>query len=306
LADKYYIGTDGSYSTAGNWSPSGVPVNSDVVYIDNNATSITTGLNQSAVTLTALNIGMGFTGSIGTSSAYLQIGATTCNIGLPGASNVAGSALIKLDFGSVQTTVNVLNSATSGTSGKEPILLIGTNASNVINVSKGTVGIARNTQIEVATFASVNVGTVTEGSSGVVNIGAGSTITSIRIGSGKVTNFGASMSGTGKQVVITDSAGKYIAYGSAAHTSVDIRAGTVVYNSSGTITTLAVKGSIDFSADPRTKTVTNCSLYKGGKILADNGYPLGVTFTNGIDYYCALSEAVVDMGETFTVSFSAI
>ena len=75
MAVKIWTGaTDGDWSVAGNWSPSGVPASTDDVIISAAYTvSITAGLNQSAVTLNSLTVEEGYSGAIGSKSADLQI-----------------------------------------------------------------------------------------------------------------------------------------------------------------------------------------------------------------------------------------
>ena len=85
MADKKWIGTDGAWGTSGNWSPSGVPTSSDVVFITSGSDDID-GSDQSAVALTRLVVGPQFTGNIGTSGAKLIIDATTLDYAGNGAS----------------------------------------------------------------------------------------------------------------------------------------------------------------------------------------------------------------------------
>lgn len=77
MADKDWIGSDGVWDTAGNWSPPGVPVTGDRVFLtDRNDVAITTGLNQSAVKLALLFIGDGFTKDVREVAANLVISST--------------------------------------------------------------------------------------------------------------------------------------------------------------------------------------------------------------------------------------
>ena len=60
-----------------NWSLAAVPVTGDAVFLTNNAYGIDTSLNQAAVVLASMTLDMSYTGYVGSSSAYLQIGVTT-------------------------------------------------------------------------------------------------------------------------------------------------------------------------------------------------------------------------------------
>ena len=75
MAVKIWTGaTDGDWSVAGNWSPSGVPASADDVILSASyVVSITAGLNQSAVTLNSLTVEQGYSGAIGSKAADLQI-----------------------------------------------------------------------------------------------------------------------------------------------------------------------------------------------------------------------------------------
>lgn len=97
MANKYWLGVNGTWSDVNNWAivhagaaTGGVPVNGDTVYLDLNATSID-GYDASAVTLAALYISRGFgrpaSGAnpaygvyIGTEGTPLKINATTVTI----------------------------------------------------------------------------------------------------------------------------------------------------------------------------------------------------------------------------------
>src|SRR5688500_14084369 len=107
MPDKVWNVTTGSASwgTAGNWTPSGVPVTGDVVYITQGDADIDQGLAQSAVTLAALYVYDTFTGTVGTSALIdgdLDIGCTLGFIGVPSGTTVgAGSGRIKINTGTV-------------------------------------------------------------------------------------------------------------------------------------------------------------------------------------------------------------
>ena len=70
---------------------------------------------------------------------FVQVGATTVNIGTGSGS---GSGRIKHDAGSVACTWNVLGAGSSSEQGLPAVQLKGTNAANVLDVQKGTVGVA--------------------------------------------------------------------------------------------------------------------------------------------------------------------
>ena len=126
MATKIWIGTDVDWATAGNWSPSGVPASTDNVYLENSSQSITSGLNQSAVTLASLNIDQSFTGSLGNAAAgAMTINTSILNIGYHnGPGTPAGSPSINLDLGTTDASViTVSNTGTSADASAAPVKL---------------------------------------------------------------------------------------------------------------------------------------------------------------------------------------
>lgn len=87
MATRTWLGADGNWANTANWSGGAVPVDGDDVVIDSGSVSITTGMNQSGISLKSLNITRGYTGSIGTAGDPLLINvdhasATACRIAM--------------------------------------------------------------------------------------------------------------------------------------------------------------------------------------------------------------------------------
>lgn len=81
MAVRFWVATSGekSWADTANWSATdggaggaSVPATGDTVYVNRGSASIVTGLNQSAVSLAALNVNFG--GKIGSDGSYLAIG----------------------------------------------------------------------------------------------------------------------------------------------------------------------------------------------------------------------------------------
>ncbi|MFH1370344.1 MAG: hypothetical protein ABII09_03545 [Planctomycetota bacterium] len=280
MATKIWVGTDagneGDWSVAANWSPSGVPTNGDDVYIENSSQVIDAGLDQSAVTLASLNINQNYTGKIGTTTAYLQIGATKCDIGYnygPSA-NLVGSGRIKLDLGTAQSYTTILNSAVMATeTSMPPVRIICNHASTVIEVRKGKVGIAYETA-ETSTLATVAVSYVTQKTSDAdVYIGSGVTLTTLNQTGGDV------IMGCGA-ITATCEGGTLLTYGSGAITTLNANGGTITSNSTGTITTVNINGGlVDLTKAAAPRTVTTLKLNPTGQLKIDLDT---ITVTNGI------------------------
>ncbi len=278
MSNKFWVGGTASTTTdanvAANWSPSGVPITGDDVYIEAPTSGTTYNIAASlsalsGVTLNSLNISQSYTGQIGTTAAYFVISATTVNIGYSFSnSSSTGSNLIKLNLGSVQSTVNISNSAqTSGLSTGGPIAILGTHASNVLNVINGTLSIAAVIG-EVSTFATIS-------NDGNITIGPGVTLTTLNNTSNARLRCAAT--------TVNQQGGILTTSDTAAITTLNANSGTSRLYSTGTITNLNVfSGVVDMSASPATRTITNCNIYNQGSINLNNGVKNSITLTNGI------------------------
>jgi len=266
------------WNNADNWSGGAVPVNSDEAVLDERAAAgVKYGLDQSAVTLAKLTITKGFnrpktvglpstvsTGA-GTYAEYretrLKISATTVSIG-EGDGNQMSDA-IKLDLGSIQATVNVVSTGTSQ-NGIPAVILLGTNASNALYVTAGSVSTAFYDG-DSATFATVR-------SSGDLFLADGTTLTNVDITGGTAEIYAAT-------TTLECFAGKtYV--NEAAHASIDCyEKSEVYYKSNGTLTALEISGKFDTSLDNRSRTITDQVVINRGGTLND---PYGtLTLTGG-------------------------
>jgi len=291
------------WNDADNWDPTGVPVSTDDVFIENSSVSILFGLAQSAVTLTSLNIASSFTGDIGLPkytglyyeyrADYLAIGATTLNVG-SGPGN--GSTRLKINTGSVQTTINCFGTAAGAESGLEAFLWKGTHASNVVEISRGSMGVAVFGG-ETAVIATLRCGYQSNVASDVsMRCGIGMTLSTIQKSGGDLTIQSNSTTINHVDGTLTILLGIV--------TTLNLDGGTVYYQSTGTITTLNVgnDATIDFSRDMSTRTVTTTNLHAGSTL---NDPFATVILTNGFKTpRCTLQEVTVNLGNdrTYTPS----
>jgi len=291
MATKIYIGSDGDWGVNANWSPSGVPVDDDDVILQNNSDDIASNLNQSSVCLTSLTIYDSFTGTIGTSTAYLQIGADVVYIGKSssyGTSN--GASRINLDLGTDATTVHILSSATSGSdTGFPPVRLLANNAATVINATKGIGGLACGAG-ETSTISALNIND--GGTSDVVfYVGSGVTVTTITKLAGSLTvccaattlnSYGDTtyVNTTGNYTTIKATSGTTDIIASGTITTLSNDGATVYPRNHGTITNVEAKsGNTDFLGCAVARTVTNMKLWAGATLKYD---PSILTLTNGV------------------------
>lgn len=286
------------WSIASNWLEGVVPTSSDTVNIERGSVDILYGLDQNSVTLTALNVMNTYTGKIGlptrNTAGYeeyretqLKISATTVNIGQR---DGRGSGRIKLNVGSVQTQVNVYATGTPEEQGLPSLLWKGTNASNVVNVFGGSVGVA------LFSGETAVIDTLRQ-TGGDLLCSSGVTLTTID-------KVGGTLRIESAATTITNGGGDITIDGSGAVTTINAREGTVNYNSTGTITTLNIYdgGAVSFNAINKARTVTNCTLTSGGSLTDSNKT---VTWSNGVQLYqCGISAVSLDMGEQMTLTRS--
>jgi hypothetical protein len=247
-----------------NWSGGAVPVDTDDIVIQDSDVDILYGLDQSAIQPTSLTIDMSYTGKIGlpainedSSSGsyyeyrdrYLKIEPVTTNIGR---GSGAGSGRINLNTNDDAVTVNVFNTGVAESGRERALQLLGTNAANVLNIVKGSVGVAIEAG-ETAQIATLRIGYLDNVSGdSQVRTGAGLTLATVSMAGGVVTLGCAA-------TTITQDEGELTLDGTGAIATLKVRGGTCHYNTTGTLTTGTVSGAghLDFSQDLRSKTVTN-------------------------------------------------
>lgn len=300
---------------ADNWSTGSIPAGTDDVVFDGRASfDCLYGLNFSSVALNSLTITNGFRKTIGlpeinTDSTanpypeyrdtYLQIQVTTLTIHGDG----GGSERIKIDLGSATATTADIsaNGVKQGSQNEEAIipvvLLKGTNASNILRVTKGSVGMAF-FDAESAHFSTLHVG---PDPGTIVQCGDGVDLTNatVTVSGGTLSIDSTTSSGT---IVLT---GGTLNVLSSAHSAITARNGTVNYLSSGTLTTLTISkgGIVSFSSD-QSRTVTNVELFEGYTI---NDAAVTLTVTNGYDFNeCPPNTPGFNIGKNLTLTPSAI
>jgi len=309
---------------AANFSGGAAPVADDTVIFENSSVSVLWGLSNAGATLTELRIMQSYTGKIGLPEAsfatsatasdtskpeyrdcYLIVDATLVRIGEHyGSGTPAGSGRIKIDNGTVQTALVVSNSSAPSTDGNlEPIRWKGTNANNAVNVMKGRLGIATSYAGEVATVAALEIAHLGNVASDAdVNVGPGVTLAIVEQSGGEAVIQCA------VTTIIEQAAGTVTTIGDGAITTVNA-GGTARLQATGTIGTLRVAGggSADLSRDPRARTISACELHKGGSLNLDNGNPLSITLSAGIDLIrCGLEDVTLRLGNHYTVEPTSI
>lgn len=215
------------WSIAANWSGGAVPVNSDDVTIPGTAPAITMGLSQSGVTLASLSIyGDAKLGRpVQNPAGYAEFRGTELAIGATTVTINSTSSLIRLNLGSAQSAVTVMNTGNSSERGRAACAIRGTHASNTLDVRKGSVESAMLVGY-TATWANIYQ------SGGTLDLSANCTITNITRTGGEITVRSATTSlrqEDGKATILA-----------ATQTAVTMNGGRLNYHSPDNITTLTV------------------------------------------------------------------
>jgi hypothetical protein len=247
-ATKTWLTTaDGNWGTTGNWS-GGTPVAGDVVYVPPGTPAITAGLNQSAVALGAVYLQAGYTGAVGTPTAYLQLNCTSLVF--------AGSGQAYVDVGG-STITAVVTASAIGTATSPGLFLKGS-ALTALAVNGGNVGLAGQPG-ETSTVTTVRV----SGAGTKVTLGAGVSLTTAMISNGALL---LNCAGTTIEVF----GGTLTTAGSGAITTINVRGGTCLPQSSGTVTNLnCLGGATDTTKFGVPRTVSNLKQNPGASFSWD-------------------------------------
>lgn len=281
-----------TYNDTGTATTTGAPpgVNGavgDDVYITKSSVSILYGLTQTGIVLNSLTIDSTYTGSIGLPPVnalsyyeyrprYLQISAPTVNIGYGTGSC---SPQIFLNLLTAASAVAVYGMATGSTPGVQSLTLTGSNASNSLNVTRGSIGLAAEFGT-TAQFPTINVGSQSNLATDVNLVcGAGCTLGTINQNGGIVTSYA-------NVTTWSKTNGDSYAYQTAAITTLNSNGGkgTHYWRSTGTIGTATFDGpnvGIDASSDSSARTLTNGTFTAGSWIFDPD---TTISFSNPIEF----------------------
>ena len=304
---------------ANNWSSGTVPVDADVLVWDTGDTGALYSLaDLTDVTPTDIKVLAGYIGTIGLPKInvddpsstypeyrgeYLDIGAAadaqTITVAI-GQGDGSGSSRLNFNFGDCQYACTVHRTGPRVDTAVPPLLLKGTHASSTLTVMRGDVGVGFYAG-ETSHLASIDVAYITNQESD-ANVWCGP---DVDLTDATINQYGGSLT-----IDSTTSGGDIDVLGgtctllSGAHLAVEATGGTVYYQSSGTLTTAIVGdgGVLDFRRDATARTVTNCTIRKGGAIYDTFQ---SVTWTNGIILDgCSLDDVTLDVGPGVTISIS--
>lgn len=281
-------------NVAANYSGNALPTTGDTLIVQNGSNPILYNLDQlSGVTLAVFDLWMSFqTGNNSSIQAaiglpqinidnpnapypeyrprYFQIGMTAASLGL-GTGNGIGRC--QIDNGSVQTALSIFNSGQPLDPNVRPILWKGTHASNVVNISKGALGVAMLAG-EVATIATLTESyTTNKPNDAQVDLGPVVIL-------GTVLKYGGKLNSYCAATTLTNNDGQLYLW-SGAVTTVNAVGGTVYQNGNGTLGTVVIgqTGTFDATQGDGAFTATNASAVKGAMIKDSNARG---AWTNGV------------------------
>ena len=257
MADKIFLGAGaipGDYCATDNWKGGVIPATGDDVFFNSlsAAVDVNAGLNQSAVVIGSITIDNGFEGTIGTSTTFLQVASPLITIG---GDEGNGSQRINIDAGSgTASTINVLDIGSTGADQNfSPCRLKANNASTVIQIN----GETSNVSIIDEDDATGTIATIDIILASTVFIGAGCTFTTLNVLEG-TTEVGEA------QGTINVSEGTITLKGTTAITAVVQTGGTVIWNSTGTITAYTGRsGLLDTTDSALARTITTLTKSPG-------------------------------------------
>lgn len=252
------------WNTAANWSGGAVPTTGKEVKFSTGSVDVLYGLDQSSVALDSMEVGPGYTGSIGqpSSSYYLQIDIN--NGGGNDALVLGGSGdsyWINGTIPNVQITRSSASTKAIMLDGDiDDLYIVGSGVRGTVDVKSGTV------LDRVYMTGSSNAKLV-------IN----SSVTSLDTID---MNGGVCENGSAVTAVLV-AGGKYTQKGATAVSTIDQWGGTIKYNSSGTITTLKVYNGV-FNTEENdstlgTFTITNSVEVYGGLYQSEG--PTKITYS---------------------------
>lgn len=248
MANKTWIGTDGSYLSSSNWSTSGAPANGDHVRIPAGSGAINgSSLDASGSSIGDFIVEEGYTNVIGSSSGYLKIYPT-------GRVVLGGTGKAYVDISDSGTTA-VVNDAATPDTGDRGLYLLGGDIGSLF-VNKGAVGLAWRFG-EAAGVQTVRVGYIaSRNTDASVWVGPAATVTTWQQTGGTNRLAYASTSTT-----VTVDGGSLTLESTAQMSAVTVNGGTLYHNGPGGITTLTVNaGTADLTKSLETRTIGTVKL----------------------------------------------
>lgn len=269
--------TSGAWNTTTNWSPNGTPGAGDTIILDGRMTQAITANPTSSPQLAAIRQYASAGYAFGTAASPIAVSANVVEVGLPAADGSFGTgAEFHINTGTnIGSKFYVYSTKNTGSSSQEPVIIkTGTPSagSHVLDVSGGVVGTATGAAADTAIIATIGI------TGGQVNVGAGTTWTTIQVNGGKVQVNSGATSGT---ITSYSASGQITTLGTSLIGTITGYAGTLTLNhraaSGATVTTLNARGALfDFSLNPNAAIISAVS-YRSGTIKVASPTQLTLT-----------------------------
>ena len=261
MADKKWVGTTGDLNTAGNWSPSGVPSSGDNVYFPAGSPSVTASLDALKTAtlggaLAIVEFEDGYTGTVGTSSSYMQFTCTSLKF------SGTGQAWLNLEASAISPEIR--KTAIPASAASRGLYLRGS--------ALATLSVSGNASVGVAAYgaetSTITTARVVSGSASLL-LGSGVTVTTVQVTAGQaeircggttldVQGGNVTTYGTGTWTTVTEDGGTLYPYGTGTITTCNLNGGTLDRLTAGqalTITTMNHNGGV-LRYDENVTTIT--------------------------------------------------
>ncbi len=321
FADTTVSSGPNDVSTAANWNRVGsgasLPETDDDAYIQDSASSLMHGLDQSAVDLDKLFILPSFTGRIGLprtnvddpDNPYVEYRPTGWATGASNCSIDATNALqVNIDFGTDQTACFIDGTGTPDTIGVPAVLITGNNEPlNTLAVNRALTGVGLGYFADGAAtaFKELNVAHVTTPATDVtVTVGETADLRDVSQDGGTLFLNGDTAATTPEAINVYQGV-CHIEQTAGTIFAINQYGGEVIHKSPSATTTYTLAGGVlDFQRSHFPGAITNMSMYAGTTV----NDPVGtVTWTNDIDLIeCSLADVTLNLGKNQTLARSAI
>ena len=288
-------------SDAANWSAATLPISGDSIVFERSEVDALWGLTAfAAVDIVSFTVRNTYTGRIGLNpfddNGYYQyrqqsLQMQTCTTLYEEQASNLGTGERRYSVGANACTGTIVGDG-AGTLGEEITWIDGTSTSNAFEVQGGSLALA-SLASESTSLTSLKA---TKGS--VIRAGSATTFSSAT-----VTLTDSTLEARSNIATLTaEGSSNLTLWNAMTVTTLTVRAGSsCVYNSSGTITTLNLVGSIDFSQDSTAVTITNVVQAYAGATFNDPD--ARVTLSAGLKLnQCRDADVVKDFGTNRTLT----
>jgi len=318
VADATTVNADGPHQldSDNNWDTGSAPTGADDVVWDDGFVDVLYGLDAfAAIQFNSITIEKGYTGKIGLPlvnvdgtpypeyrERYCKMHTTgsTCNVNVGGGDGT-GSSRLFFDFGSGQVAVNVTDTATPEATDTPTFTFIGTNSSNTLTITKGSVGCAVIAG-EICDVANISTSFDSNQASDVdLVLGPGVDMNSTVI----TQNGGTIVNECSDTLPELDLLAGIFTHRGGPLTLANCEGGTLSYETDQTLAELIVgsNATADFSKDLRSKTVSKADVFENGTIKDPAKV---VTWSAGIDVnHTTLDGVTLDIGTDVKLTIGA-